>query len=278
MGNGFTFELESLIFFAAAQAVQEYLEHENPDRDASGPISVYGDDVILPRRCYELFSSFSAFLGFTVNNDKSFSTSYFRESCGAHYFDGVDCKPIFLKERLRNASSVYKLANSVRWLAHRRNTYYGCDSSLRNCWANLFRRVPKPLRLRIPVGKGEGGFIGNFDEATPTAARNGIEGFLFKQLIEVGVSTEFEELGLLLAQLRALPSSDAYSDMEWTTPNDYADFFSGFRDFDENGDVTTRLKVLSSQVRGNSYTLRGRTKLKFTSSLVRQWYNLGPWV
>jgi len=93
MGNGFTFELESLIFFAAASAVQEYLHLD-------GEISVFGDDVILDVRGYPMFAEYSAFLGFRVNLQKSFSSGGFRESCGSHYFSGVDCKPVFLKERL----------------------------------------------------------------------------------------------------------------------------------------------------------------------------------
>lgn len=41
MGNGYTFELESLIFYAVARATQEITGFR-------GPISVYGDDLIIP--------------------------------------------------------------------------------------------------------------------------------------------------------------------------------------------------------------------------------------
>lgn len=231
MGNGFTFELESLIFFAAAYAVRSFEKIE-------GEISVFGDDVIIPNQCFATFSSFSEFLGFRVNKKKSFSSTYFRESCGSHYYDGIDCKPLFLKGKLRNVQSLYKLANGVRILAHRRNSYYGCDRRFLDCWRRLFRRVNKSLRFIISFGLGDSGFIGNFDEACPIYARNGIEGYYTNIVVDSGVNQRFEGEGLFLA----------------------------------------RLKVPSIQEYGNNYTLRGRTKTRIIKVLVPQWYNLGSWI
>ncbi len=231
MGNGFTFELESLIFYASALAVCEYLDV------STSQVSVYGDDVILPTSCYELFSSFSAFLGFTVNLDKSFASSSFRESCGAHYFDGVDVKPIFLKGRVSDVQAVYKLANSIRNLAHRRNSYYGCDARFLRCWSYLVNRVPKPLRLRTSRQLGDAGFAGNFDEATPSFARDGIEGYYCVGRLELGLTRDHDGPAMLL----------------------------------------NRLKVQSIEEFGNSYSLRGRTKIRYKRVLVAQWYNYGPW-
>jgi hypothetical protein len=231
MGNGFTFELESLIFYAAALAVCDYLGESSAD------VSVFGDDVILPVNCYDLFSSFSAFLGFTVNMDKSFATSYFRESCGAHYFDGVDVKPIYLKGKVRDLQAVYKLANSVRNLAHRRNSHYGCDARFRHCWTSLVLRVPKPLRLKVSRELGDAGFCVNFDEATPSLAGDGYEGFRTWARLERGVTREDDGPAMLLS----------------------------------------RLKVPSTQEYNNTYTLRGQTRTAFKRVLVARWYNYGPW-
>lgn len=255
MGNGFTFELESLIFFAAALATCDMLGLN------SAEVSVYGDDVIIPVEAYDLFSSFSAFLGFKVNNDKSFGSSYFRESCGVHWFDGIDCKPIFLKERLRNVQSVYKLANSVRALAHRRNSYCGCDSRFRGTWYHLLKRVPRPLRLWTSLGLGDTGFIGNFDEATPVRASHGIEGYHVSLLVESGVNQNFEEAGLLLARLKGLGNGSGK--ITYLRKN-------------RAGALTS--EPLLTLAYGNSYTLRGRVKVRLVRALVAQWYNLGPWV
>lgn len=233
MGNGFTFELESLIFFAAALAVCEYLKVDKSD------VSVYGDDVIIPSECFELFSTFSDFLGFTVNAKKSFSSgnSHFRESCGSHFYGGIDCKPVFLKERLSHVETVFKLANGVRLLAHRCRRSDGCDGRFLACWRHLFERVPEPLRLKVPLQAGDTGFICNFDESCPARARYGIEGFYYHGLAQIGITQSGDGNAILLARLRS-PS---------------------IREFN------------------NSYTLRGRTRRALTSSLVSRWYNLGEW-
>lgn len=239
MGNGFTFELESLIFYAAAHAVREFLRED-------GAVSVFGDDVILPSSCCDLFYPFATFLGFKVNQQKSFSAGPFRESCGAHYWGGVCVKPIYLKEMLNNAQSVYKLANSVRALAHRRGFNHGCDRRLRGTWRHLFLGVPKSLRLRVPPGLGDCGFHSNWDEAAPTTTAatrlpmyRGFEGFVVVGLIESGVSSlPVEHSGVLLTRLR-LRSRD--------------------------------------QALGNHYVLRGRTRVDIKNLLVSQWSNYGPW-
>lgn len=233
MGNGFTFELESLVFYSAAFSTCEYLGLPTED------ISVFGDDVIIPVGAIQLFSSFCAFLGFTVNNQKSFSSGYFRESCGSHFYDGLCCKPLYLKERLNNVQSIYKLANGIRRLAHRECNYRDCAKRWMVVFDRLIRRVPSRLRFVIPEGVGDGGFIGNFDEATPCLARNGFEGYLTPCLLEVGEqSPPVETVGLLLARL-------------WNRSID--------------------------QARKNTYVLRGRTRIRISRILVPQWYSLGGW-
>lgn len=252
MGNGFTFELESLIFFAAAEAVKDYLQ-------AEGRIYVHGDDVILPVPCLELFSAFSAFLGFTVNQEKTHAFSPFRESCGAHYFAGVNCKPIYLKERLRNVQSIYKLANRVRSTAHGLNFGYGCDSRFRSCWHYLFSRVPKPLRFCVPLTVGDAGFVVNFDEACPSRPGFGIEGYCFRGLVDTGVTQFFEGEGLSLNSLWVKPPKN-----HPILRGPLINFANHYRE--------------APREHGNSYDLRGRARLRVTKMITLQWYNLGPWV
>ena len=230
MGNGFTFELESLIFFATAWAVKDY-------NGSEGEISVFGDDVVLPRSDYALFSSFSEYLGFRVNPDKSCHEGWFRESCGAYWYDGLDCKPLYLKERLHHVESFYRLANGIRNLAHRFRSYSGCDSGFLDCWRHLVERVPEPLRFRVPRSAGDVGFVSNFDEACPSRARYGIEGYFYRAMSQVGVNRQHDGVAVLLQ----------------------------------------RLWVKSELEYNNRYTLRGRARRAITSPLVAQWYNLGDW-
>lgn len=95
MGNGYTFELESLIFYSLAYGVCK------EQGVAPNPLSIYGDDLIIPStvrsRLIEVFSHF----GLTINDSKSFWDGPFRESCGADYFLGHNIRPSYLKGRLR---------------------------------------------------------------------------------------------------------------------------------------------------------------------------------
>jgi len=232
MGNGFTFELESLIFYAAASAVCEYLGVDESE------VSVFGDDVIIPSSAYSLFSEFTGFLGFRVNPSKSYDDGWFRESCGSHYFRGVDCKPLYLKERIRNVEAIYKLANGIRSLAHRYNFNRSCDARFLDCWTHLHIRVPEPLRLKVPREAGDVGFVSNFDEACPARARYGHEGWTYRALTTLAIRKESETTAVLLTRL-------------WQPAVD--------------------------QMHNNSYALRGRVKRHVTVTVTHQWYNLGPW-
>jgi len=66
MGNGYTFELESMIFWALTSAASEIAE-------CKGSVSVYGDDIICPVGCHDLLVATLSFLGFTTNDKKTFS-------------------------------------------------------------------------------------------------------------------------------------------------------------------------------------------------------------
>jgi hypothetical protein len=270
MGNGFTFELETLIFYAVCYCCCEYLHIKPSD------VSVYGDDIIIPSACFELFSKMMVFYGFRINESKSFVNSPFRESCGSHYFLGSDCKPVYHKDKLSSVHSVYRLANAIRRLSHRQCSY-GCDSRFRKTFEHLVQSVPAGLRLRIPNSLGDGGFISNFDESTPNRGRRakelsqrGFEGFLVSHLVVVSKSYEDDRVGYLLAKLWAMPEQ----------VEDEEEMYL----FRPRLDCRTRLKAVArlvqerSSLEYNTVPLSGRLKIRLASSLVPQWSDLGPWV
>jgi len=82
MGNGFTFELETLVFLAIVLAL-------NPAHKAGKNVFVYGDDIICPTRSSSDVIAALSFFGMTVNKEKSFTYGMFRESCGRDYFNGA---------------------------------------------------------------------------------------------------------------------------------------------------------------------------------------------
>jgi hypothetical protein len=231
MGNGFTFELESLIFYAIAIACCNKLQLPHLK------VNVFGDDVILPVNAFPLFREVCEFYGFKVNTQKSYSSGYFRESCGSHYFSGISCKPFFLKEEIKSDLDVYKTANGVRRTAFMfsGNLEY-CDRRFLRPWRLLFKKIRKPYL--ISEGYGDGGFIVNFDEATPARAKNGYEGYYSSFVAAIPIGYISDDHAVLLARLRA-----------------------------SNPEISF----------GNKVNLRGRVRLSRKRLLIPRWKNLGPW-
>jgi len=273
MGNGFTFQLESLIFYAAASCCADY------QHISSANVSAYGDDVVLPTACYEMFSELMSFYGFKLNVKKSHFDSTFRESCGAHFYSGKDVKPIYLKDRVSSVPAVFRLANAIRRLSHRHNGY-GCDIRFKSTFDLLSSQVPKHLLFRIPEGLGDGGFISNFDEATPNRFGHGVEGYLVRNVVEISKTYQDETEGYLLASLWQLKAS--------------RDLDFGFREHLATTLIRSlervpverhfRLKAITSfispsaKMERNAVPLSGRTKFKVVNSLSQLWYDLGPWI
>lgn len=98
MGNGFTFELESLIFYAVTVCVSQECGF------SASEVSVYGDDIICRSEVAAPLTDFLSFLGFRVNDDKSFFTGPFRESCGVDYILGKNIRPFYVKDRFTDAT------------------------------------------------------------------------------------------------------------------------------------------------------------------------------
>lgn len=260
MGNGFTFELESLIFYAAALAACDLV------KAPTHSVSVYGDDVIIPVAAYEAFASLSAYMGFLVNPEKSFNSGFFRESCGAHFVAGIDVKPIYFKEKLSDALSIYKLANSIRRLSHRRNFGIGCDRRFLDCWTHILSWLPKPLReLKIPEGYGDGGILSDFIDCCPPRAKDGHEGFTLMAARERAHTVHHASHGLLISRLTEIRGTQ----------------FGGLKEDPwsyERGGQFKVLLGLSMQSHKNKVSLRDRTDRVIFSLTVPSWYYLGDWI
>jgi hypothetical protein len=101
MGNGSTFGIETLIFAAALRAVGSKEGH------------VYGDDITVETPLYESLVRLLRFLGFVTNEEKSYHTGPFRESCGKHYFNGIDITPFYMESDSGMKPRVALLINSM---------------------------------------------------------------------------------------------------------------------------------------------------------------------
>lgn len=155
MGNGFTFELESLIFYALACA---FCDETDP---LSLCISVYGDDLILPSKYVPGFRDFCAYVGFTLNMTKSYWDSPYRESCGKHYWDGFDVTPIYLRRNLVDQVEKMHLHNRLVELSMITIGEGFRDKRFRHC----IEFLRNGALVTVPYGYGDCGFIVSFDEA-----------------------------------------------------------------------------------------------------------------
>ena len=98
MGVGFTFPLQTLIFLSVVHACYD---HKYCGRWRAAPertISVFGDDLICPREIRPEVELAFAYLGFKINQEKTFWTGGFKESCGGDYYRGLDVRPAKLPQ------------------------------------------------------------------------------------------------------------------------------------------------------------------------------------
>jgi len=138
MGNAFTFELETLIFYAITSTIAKL------KRVDTSSISVYGDDILLPSECFEDVCAALRFFGMTPNPKKSFATGPFRESCGGDYFKGADVRPIQFKKDPQGPTDWMVVHNLVVRLSGK---HPGCFKPILNFIKGLL-----PRQVRICAG------------------------------------------------------------------------------------------------------------------------------
>lgn len=93
MGNGFTFEAESVLFYAIGLAAAEYSKIPFAEQ----AVSIHGDDLVIPSDVIDYVKAAYAAAGVVVNKNKTFSEGPFRESCGGHFYLGYSVKPFYVK-------------------------------------------------------------------------------------------------------------------------------------------------------------------------------------
>lgn len=209
MGNGYTFELESLIFWALAEAVL----------DVTGVserrLGIYGDDIVISVDAVPLLKSIFSIVGFQINEGKSFEEGPFRESCGKHYFRGTDVTPIFIRKGLEDPVTAYSMHNQVvlrGLITH--DMEYRCPYMTRVA-DGIRERTPVRWRLLVPTTH-MGGFWATFEEAAPVVRRwrkkHGYDTwYTFDHVVPVG--TPLEESGPA-AVVKALHSLEMRGDGE----------------------------------------------------------------
>ena len=127
MGNGFTFPLQTLTFYAIMRAVARV----EGVREIG--ISAFGDDCICPVELVDGIRRFADLVGWELNTEKSFWDGGFRESCGLDAYRGEDVRPFMIERpddtRSKNALKAwsYVVYNGIQRSLRGRFTGQGFD-------------------------------------------------------------------------------------------------------------------------------------------------------
>lgn len=161
MGNGFTFEAESIIFYALGAAASA----ESNMEDALSYVSIHGDDLIVPADVAHDVMALYERCGIVVNKEKSFVKGPFRESCGGHFYNGESVKPFYVKKETGAVQGDwFWLYNSLLLWVNERNLGLVCTDE----YSRILMRISsiacsfetetkgirsQPLHWRIPVDR-----------------------------------------------------------------------------------------------------------------------------
>lgn len=90
MGSALCFPVESIVFAAVCGAILSTIDNGRYLLREKRLFRVYGDDIIVPRDAAEVVLAVLRATGFQPNGSKCCTSGYFRESCGAEWWKGVD--------------------------------------------------------------------------------------------------------------------------------------------------------------------------------------------
>lgn len=147
MGNGFTFELETLIYASLVKACGGEIGHNS---------FIYGDDIICPVDVAAKLLPVLRFFGFTPNKKKTFLHGGFRESCGGDYFNGKAVRPHYIKELPYEPQDWIKLANGLRRVGRADPNDVARWYKFKRSWNRALANLPAHIRrLRGPDWLGD---------------------------------------------------------------------------------------------------------------------------
>lgn len=153
MGNGFTFELETVIFLAICLAAGDV---EGRQLEPGVDVFVYGDDILVPTDMAQKVLMYLAWAGHKPNQRKTFTSGYFRESCGADYLNGVAIRPHFQTSFPTDPQQWISFANGLRRAAKQDGASQLRWEKMRHVWRIILGYIPSHIRaLKGPAVLGD---------------------------------------------------------------------------------------------------------------------------
>jgi len=164
MGSATCFPIEGMVFtaIAALGVLRGSALHLSPQsiRSVAKQVRVFGDDIIVPTRCATEVARTLHTFGMVVNENKSFWTGRFRESCGGDFYAGVDVSVHRFRQEIPHTSGD---ARGVAALFSFRNKCYvsGYWKTARLLDSHLESlRIPLPRVSRTSPVLGRVSFLG----------------------------------------------------------------------------------------------------------------------
>lgn len=190
MGNGFTFELETITFWAICSVICKRSVH------------VFGDDIIVPTENAHDCLAALRFFGFVPNQRKTFVSGPFRESCGGDYFLGVNVRAHYQKVIPSTPAQYFALLNGLRRFSKIGNRW----SYVRRAWWAALNEVPRHLRCcRGPEGLGD--IVIHDDSFAPVLVKD--SQLFYKAYMPIGQPlplTHWPEWVIMASVLYGIPS------------------------------------------------------------------------
>lgn len=133
MGNGFTFELLTLLLYAACQTF---------DRNSS----VYGDDIIISKLYSADLIQVLSFFGYETNQKKTFIDHPVRESCGAFFIEGYGYISSYDIKWCNTINDVINTVNKLGRITRNLPVSNYVTSAFKSAYVDILRLCPALIR------------------------------------------------------------------------------------------------------------------------------------
>jgi hypothetical protein len=219
MGSALCFPVEAMVFFTIILlGIEDELSAPLTFKDIKslkGKVRVYGDDIIVPTEYVHSVSRRLQDFGLVVNENKSFWTGKFRESCGKEYYDGVDVSIVKVRNMFPTSR---QQAQEIISLVSFRNQLYKAGWWDTCKWVDNFveRLIPFPVVADTSPALGRHSFLGYTSEREcPHLHRPLVRAYKVVSLLP---KSNLEEYGALLKfflNSESRHTNDSSFDVSW---------------------------------------------------------------
>lgn len=149
--DGFAVYAENSTLLSDSQEYERTSDSRGELSALARMVRVFGDDIIVPVYAQDRLKLVLEYLGFKVNDAKTFGTGKFRESCGVDAYDGVDVTPPYvLREPVQSRpESIVSVLKTVQNF-HKRKLHIAAEYLTET----VRRRAPKLVLPTVAVDSG----------------------------------------------------------------------------------------------------------------------------